>query len=198
MLCQFQAFLAFSPCAASASSYHFSSIAPPPWRCAFSQFAPVVNSAVSVLASGSNCAVKPTRLRRAAYFRSLATMSKLSRFVSIASLCLLLVGCYETYPPIKSASITHWQGGKPQGAALQLTPENIAKLSAWLQNHRWGWHPVIATYAPATLLTLTHSDGTISSANLMQKTLIVGQNQRKLSASESQELHSIIGAQNGG
>lgn len=129
---------------------------------------------------------------------ALATMSKLSRFVSIASLCLLLVGCYETYPPIKSASITHWQGGKPQGAALQLTPENIAKLSAWLQNHRWGWHPVIATYAPATLLTLTHSDGTISSANLMQKTLIVGQNQRKLSASESQELHSIIGAQNGG
>ena len=134
----------------------------------------------------------------AAELRALATMSKLSRFVSIASLCLLLVGCYETYPPIKSASITHWQGGKPQGAALQLTPENIAKLSAWLQNHRWGWHPVIATYAPATLLTLTHSDGTISSANLMQKTLIVGQNQRKLSASESQELHSIIGAQNGG
>ena len=141
-----------------------------------------------ILCAACACPLAPT----------LATMSKLSRFVSIASLCLLLVGCYETYPPIKSASITHWQGGKPQGAALQLTPENIAKLSAWLQNHRWGWHPVIATYAPATLLTLTHSDGTISSANLMQKTLIVGQNQRKLSASESQELHSIIGAQNGG
>ncbi|WNZ21277.1 DUF1010 domain-containing protein [Pseudomonas aeruginosa] len=41
----------------------------PPWRSAFSQCAPVVNSVVSVLASGSNCAVKPTRLRRAAYFR---------------------------------------------------------------------------------------------------------------------------------
>jgi hypothetical protein len=49
----------------------FASIASPPWRTAFSQFAHVVNSEVSVLASGSNCAVKPTRLRRAAYFRSL-------------------------------------------------------------------------------------------------------------------------------
>ncbi|EOD5215942.1 DUF1010 domain-containing protein, partial [Pseudomonas aeruginosa] len=71
MLRQFQAFLASSPCAASASSYHFSSIASPPWRTAFSRFAPVVNLGLPVLASGSNCAVKPTRLRRAAYFRSL-------------------------------------------------------------------------------------------------------------------------------
>jgi hypothetical protein len=68
---QFQAFLASSPCAASATSYHFSSSASPPWHNVFSRFAPVVNSAVSVLASGSNCAVKPTRLRRAAYFLSL-------------------------------------------------------------------------------------------------------------------------------
>ena len=50
----------------------FASSAPPPWHTAFSRFVPVVNSAVSVLASGSNCAVKPTRLRRAAYFLSLA------------------------------------------------------------------------------------------------------------------------------
>ena len=63
--------MASSPCAASATSYHFSSIAPPPWRCAFSRFAPVVNSEVSVLASVANRAVKPTRLRRSAYFRSL-------------------------------------------------------------------------------------------------------------------------------
>ena len=52
-------------------SPNFASTAPPPWHTAFSQFAPVVNSVVSVLAAGSNCAVKPTRLRRAAYFRSL-------------------------------------------------------------------------------------------------------------------------------
>ena len=72
VLRQFQAFLASSACAACASSYHFSSIASPPWRSAFSRFAPVVNLGFPVLASGSNCAVKPTRLRRAAYFRSLA------------------------------------------------------------------------------------------------------------------------------
>ena len=71
VLRQFQAFLASSPCAASATSYHFASIAPPPWRRAFSQFAPVVKLGFPVLASGSNCAVKPTRLRRASYFISL-------------------------------------------------------------------------------------------------------------------------------
>ncbi len=75
VLRQFQAFLASSPCAASATSYHFASIAPPPWRRAFSQFAPVVKLGFPVLASGSNCAVKPTRLRRAAYFRSLGFIS---------------------------------------------------------------------------------------------------------------------------
>ena len=69
---QFQAFLASSPCAASATSYHFSSSASPPWRTAFSRFAPVVKLGLPVLASGSNCAVKPTCLRQASYFRSLA------------------------------------------------------------------------------------------------------------------------------
>ena len=71
-VCQFQVFLASSPCAASATSYHFSSSVSPPWRTAFSRFAPVVNLGLPVLASGSNRAVKPTRLRRAAYFRLLA------------------------------------------------------------------------------------------------------------------------------
>ena len=50
----------------------FASSAPPRWHNVFSQFAPVVNSEVSVLASVANCAVKPTCLRQAAYFRSLA------------------------------------------------------------------------------------------------------------------------------
>ena len=68
----FQAFLASSAYAASAASYLFESIAPPPWRSAFSRFALVVKLGFPVLASGSNCAVKPTCLRQAAYFRSLA------------------------------------------------------------------------------------------------------------------------------
>ncbi|MHC3434554.1 DUF1010 domain-containing protein [Delftia lacustris] len=52
-VCQFQAFLASSPCAASASSYCFRSLWP-------------VRSH-SFLRFGSNPALKPTRLRRAAY-----------------------------------------------------------------------------------------------------------------------------------
>ena len=61
-----------SPFGAAPVFSFFASNAPPRWHNVFSQFAPVVNSAVSVFASGSNCAVKPTRLRRAAYFLSLA------------------------------------------------------------------------------------------------------------------------------
>ena len=68
---QFQAFLAASPCTASATSYHFSSSASLPWRTAFSRFAPVVKLGLPVLAVVANRAVKPTCLRQAAYFLSL-------------------------------------------------------------------------------------------------------------------------------
>ena len=87
VLRQFQAFLASTACAACASSYHFSGIAPLPWRRAFSQFAPVVKLGFPVLASGSNCAVKPTRLRRSAYFRSLASQQERMCSVSFSLLC---------------------------------------------------------------------------------------------------------------
>ena len=79
VLHRFQAFLACSPCAASATSYHFSSSASLPWRTAFSRFARVVNLGLPVLASVANRSVKPTRLRRAAYFRSLAPLK--TRFI---------------------------------------------------------------------------------------------------------------------
>ena len=60
----FLVFLASGPCAASASSYCFCSAVPPRWRCAFSQFVPVAKSKLSVLASGSNISLKPTRILR--------------------------------------------------------------------------------------------------------------------------------------
>ena len=63
----FVVFLASGPCTASASSYCFRSAVPPRWRCAFSQFVPVAKSKLSVLASGSNISVKPTRILRSAY-----------------------------------------------------------------------------------------------------------------------------------
>ena len=68
---RFPACLASSPCVASASSYCFRSAAQPWWRSAFSQFVPVAKFVLSVLASGSNISVKPTRILRAAYFHSL-------------------------------------------------------------------------------------------------------------------------------
>jgi len=66
-LCRFIAFLAAGPCVESATSYHFVSTAPPRWRSAFPQFVPVAKSKLSVLASGSNISVKPTRILRSAY-----------------------------------------------------------------------------------------------------------------------------------
>ena len=71
VLRRLQGFLASRACQSSATSYHYCSAAPLPWHSAFSWAAPVVKLGFPVLASRSNCAVKPTRLRRAAYFRSL-------------------------------------------------------------------------------------------------------------------------------
>jgi len=57
---RFSVFLATGLCVASVSSYHSSSVAPPRWRFAFSQFAPVVKLGLPVLASGSNFSSQPT------------------------------------------------------------------------------------------------------------------------------------------
>ncbi|ECZ4807259.1 DUF1010 domain-containing protein [Proteus mirabilis] len=64
---QFQAFLASSAYAASASSYRSCSIAPLPWPSAFAWVVPVFKSGRPFLAFGSNFAVKRTRILRAAY-----------------------------------------------------------------------------------------------------------------------------------
>lgn len=66
-VCQFQAFLASSLCAALGSSYGFRRFAPPPWRRAFSWVVLVFKSGRSLLVFGSNPSVKPTCLRQAAY-----------------------------------------------------------------------------------------------------------------------------------
>ncbi len=63
----FQAFWASSACAASATSYPSCSAAPLPWPSGFSWAAHVVKAGRSLLAFGSNSAVKRTRILRAAY-----------------------------------------------------------------------------------------------------------------------------------
>ena len=56
----FQAFLASSACAVSATSYHSCSTASLPWRSAFSWAAPVFKAGRPLLAFGSNCSSQPT------------------------------------------------------------------------------------------------------------------------------------------
>ncbi|WP_448254579.1 DUF1010 domain-containing protein [Ottowia oryzae] len=63
----FQAFLASSACVSSATSYHSCSTAPLPWPSGFSWAAPFFKVGRSLLAFGSNSAVKRTRILRAAY-----------------------------------------------------------------------------------------------------------------------------------
>ena len=64
---KFQAFLASSACAVSATSYHSCSAAPLRWPSAFSWASHVFKAGRSLLAFGSNSAVKRTRILRAAY-----------------------------------------------------------------------------------------------------------------------------------
>ena len=67
VLRQFQAFLASSPCSASAASYHSCSVAPLPRPSAFSWAAHVFKAGRPLLAFGSNSALKRTGFQPAAY-----------------------------------------------------------------------------------------------------------------------------------
>ena len=64
---RFQAFLASSACAVSATSYHSCSAAPLPWPSAFSWAAHVFKAGRPLLAFGSNSALKRTGFQPAAY-----------------------------------------------------------------------------------------------------------------------------------
>ena len=64
---RFQAFWASGACAASATSYPSCSAAPLPWPSGFSWAAHIFKAGRSLLAFGSNSAVKRTRILRAAY-----------------------------------------------------------------------------------------------------------------------------------
>ncbi len=63
----FQAFWASSACAVSATSYHSCSAAPLSWPSGFSWAAHIFKAGRTLLAFGSNLAVKRTRILRAAY-----------------------------------------------------------------------------------------------------------------------------------
>ena len=132
-----------SPLGAAPVFSFFASSAPPPWRSAFSRFALVVNLGFPVLASGSNRAVKPTCLRQAAYFRSLAcektslftpmfyspafTFSSVYSlgFEFLAGLCLLALRQFSAF----------LQAVRRLGGALlfrSLRPSSIQQSLFWL------------------------------------------------------------------
>ena len=111
----------------------------------------------------------------------------------LAILCLLLAGCRQSFEPITGASVTHWRDGRALAPARPMSDAQVQGLSAWLRAHPEGWHPVAATHAPAISLSVTHADGSVSGANLMSATLVVGDRQRHLSAAESAELHALVG-----
>lgn len=69
------------------------SVALPPWRGAFSRFASVAKLGFPVLASESNCAVKPPRLRRSDYFRSFGRNNILMRKTLKICISYLLLVC---------------------------------------------------------------------------------------------------------
>ena len=137
----FQAFLASSPCAASATSYHFSSSASPRWRTVFSWFAPIVNLGFPVLASGSNRAVKPTRLRRAAYFRSLDRSEKNDTSSSN--------GCWS----LRFREVVPWRGSAREVWSLSLEvrfrrSNQCGRKTSRASRRSFGRHNIGALYKP--------------------------------------------------
>ena len=94
----FLAFWASSACAASATSYPSCSAAPLPWPSAFSWAAPVFKAGRSLLAFGSNFALKPTRPRRAAYFRTLVPSPALCAQPLVPAL-YLVQGVFKPFWP---------------------------------------------------------------------------------------------------
>lgn len=111
----------------------------------------------------------------------------------VVAVAAMLPGCRQTLPSIQSATFTYWKNGKAEVSEQQLTPEQISKLSDWLQNHSWGWHPVIATYGPQAVIRVSHADGSVTAVNVMGSVIVAGQKQRDLSKTERQEIYSILG-----
>lgn len=99
---------------------------------------------------------------------------------------------------MKSANLAYLKTDKLVAVPQDIKPQQLDKLSHWLQNHRWGWEPVLAPYFVDAILTIRHTDGSTSTFKLMKNLVIVGEYQLDISAEEYKELYSIIVLQNGG
>ncbi len=105
----FQAFWASSACQPSATSYHSCSAAPLPWPSGFSWAAPCLKAGRSLLAFGSNSAVKPTRIRR-----------PLTLLVSPFIFRFMQASIYSSASPISQRFLLWGFGAAPGFACLHL------------------------------------------------------------------------------
>jgi len=112
--------------------------------------------------------------------------------------CIMLSGCYVKTPPMKSASLAYLKTDNLVAVPQDIKPLQLDKLSNWLQDHRWGWEPVLVPYFVDAILTIRYTDGSTSTFKLMKNLVIVGEYQLDISAEEYKELYSIIVLQNGG
>ena len=120
------------------------------------------------------------------------TVKTLVRYLAAIFMAALLAGCYMNTESISQASVTQWQGGKLQGKAKPLLSAATAQFDAWLTDHRWGWLPVHGTFLPALTVSLTHTDGTVTTANLRKGSLIIGDYQLSLADAEYECLRDIL------
>ncbi len=120
------------------------------------------------------------------------TVKTLVRYLAAIFMAALLAGCYMNTESISQASVTQWQGGKLQGKAKPLSPAATTQFDAWLTDHRWGWMPVHGTFLPALTISLTHTDGTVTTAHLRKGSLIIGDDQLRLAEAEYEYLRDIL------
>ena len=122
----FQAFLASSACQPSATSYHSCSAAPLPWPSAFWWAAPFFKAGRSLLAFGSNSAVK----RTASPPLTLA-VSPITRFMR-APTC-------SSAPPCSKGFLAFWASSACQPSTTSYHSCSAAPLP-WLSAFSWAAH----------------------------------------------------------
>ena len=156
----FQAFWAASACAASATSYHSCSAAPLPWPSAFSWAAPLSKAGRSLLAFGSNSAVK----RTASPPLTLA-VSPITRFMRAAT-------C-SSAPPCSKGFLPFWASSACTASATSYLSCSAAPLP-WPSAFSWAapvfksGRPLLAfgsnfavkrTASPPLTLAVRHHEG---------------------------------------
>lgn len=112
----------------------------------------------------------------------------------VLPLLLLLAGCNVELPPIDSGFVAHTWGVAASPDKTELTPPQLAQLSAWFATHQKGWKYKITDTAPGTVLLLKDKAGRTTLVNLLGNTLWVGSRFKALTSEELRNFEKIIDA----